>query len=144
MRGRRPAGPEIVEQLHGSPQARLRLRVVLETLAGRRRVQQACQLLGIGTVRFHALRQAVLEAALAALEPRPLGRPPRDAAAQPEQAEALLGQVDALTVELEAAQLREEVALLLTNREAAPEKKTTRAASRPRPSRPRKRPTSSG
>ena len=34
MRGRRPAGPEIVERLPGSEQARLRLRVVLETLAG--------------------------------------------------------------------------------------------------------------
>jgi len=143
MRGRRPAGPEIVEQLQGSVQARLRLRVVLETLAGRRRVQEACHLLGIGTVRFHALRQTVLEAALAALEPRPVGRPPRDATAEPEQVEALTGQVDALTAELEASRLREEVVLVLTPREATPEKKTTRAATRPRPSRPRKRPTSS-
>ena len=57
MRGRRPAGPEIVEQLPGSAKARLRLRVVLETLAGDLRVQQACQQLGIGPVRFHTLRQ---------------------------------------------------------------------------------------
>src|SRR5215472_10840565 len=133
MRGRRPAGPEIVEQLQGSPQARLRLRVVLETLAGRRRVQEACQLLGIGTVRFHALRQTVLEAALAALEPRPAGRPSRDAAAQAEQVEALIGQIDTLTAELEASRLREEVVLVLTPREATPEKKTTRAGPRARP-----------
>jgi hypothetical protein len=144
MRGRRPAGPEIVEQLQGSPQARLRLRLVLETLAGRRRVQQACELLGVGTVRFHALRQTVLEAALAALEPRPAGRPPREAAAEPGQVEALAGQVDALTAELEASRLREEVALLLTPREAAAGKKTARAATRPRPSRPKRRPTGSG
>ena len=61
MRGRRPAGPEYVEQLHGSDQARQRLRVVLETLAGRLRVQDACARLGIGEVRFHELRKTVLD-----------------------------------------------------------------------------------
>jgi hypothetical protein len=134
----------MVEQLHGSPQARLRLRVVLETLTGQRRVQEACELLGIGTVRFHELRQTVLEAALAALEPRPIGRPPRNGVAEPEQVEALTQQIDALTAQLEASQLREEVVLLLSPAQATEEKKTTRPASRPRPSRPRKRPTTSG
>ena len=137
--GRRPAGPEIVEQLQGSAQARLRLRVVLETLAGRLRVQEACQQLGVGTVRFHEIRQAVLEAALAALEPRPAGRPPREGAAP-----APAGQVEELAAALEASRLREEVALILAPRDAArdatPEKKTQR----PRPARPRRRPTGSG
>ena len=141
MRGRRPAGPEIVEQLPGSAQARLRLRVVLETLAGDLRVQQACQQLGIGPVRFHTLRQAVLEAALAALEPRPVGRPPRD-----DDAPAQPGQVEDMTAALEASRLREEVTLILAPRHAPPEetpgKKTTR--SRSRPDRPRKRRTGSG
>jgi len=141
MRGRRPAGPEIVEQLHGSAQARQRLRVVLETLAGRLRLHEACQQLGIGPVRFHTLRQEVLEAALAALEPRPAGRPPRD---DPAPAAALAGQVEDMATALEASRLREEVALLLTPREAAPGKKTARAATRPRPSRPKRRPTRSG
>jgi hypothetical protein len=135
MRGRRPAGPEIVEQLQGSAQARLRLRVVLETLAGRLRVQEACEQLGVGPVRFHEIRKAVLEAALAALEPRPAGRPPRDDAAP-----ALAGQVEELAVALEASRLREEVALILAPRDATPEKKTKR----PRPARPRRRPTGSG
>ena len=132
MRGRRPAGPEIVEQLHGSAQARQRLRVVLETLAGRLRLHEACQQLGIGPVRFHTLRQEVLEAALAALEPRP--------------AAALAGQVEDMATALEASRLREEVALILAPRDtppgAGPGKKTTRA--RPRPGRPRKRRTGSG
>jgi len=137
MRGRRPAGPEIVEQLHGSAQARQRLRVVLETLAGRLRLQEACQQLGIGPVRFHTLRQAVLEAAL---EPRPVGRPPRD-----DDAAALAGPVEDMTAALEASRLREEVALILTPRPAPPEempgkKKRTRS----RPDRPRKRRTGSG
>jgi len=140
MRGRRPAGPEIVEQLHGSAQARQRLRVVLETLAGRLRLQDACQQLGIGPVRFHTLRQAVLEAALAALEPRPVGRPPRD-----DDAAALAGPVEDMAAALEASRLREEVALILTPRHAPAEagpgkKKRTRS----RPDRPRKRRTGSG
>ncbi len=142
MRGRKPAGPEIVEQLQGSAQARLRLRVVLETLAGRLRVQEACQRLGVGTVRFHTIRQAVLEAALAAVEPRPAGRPAQDAAPAPARLEALAGQVDELTAELEASRLREEVALLLVPKGATPEKK--RARTRPRPGRPRRRRTRSG
>ena len=119
MRGRRPAGPEIVEQLHGSAQARQRLRVVLETLAGRLRLQEACQQLGIGPVRFHTLRQAVLEAALAALEPRPAGRPPRD-----DHAAAPAGQVEDTAAALEASRLREEVALILAPRNAPPEADT--------------------
>ena len=143
MRGRRPAGPEIVEQLHGSAQARQRLRVVLETLAGRLRLHEACQQLGIGPVRFHTLRQEVLEAALAALEPRPAGRPPRD---DPAPAAALAGQVEDMATALEASRLREEVALILAPRDtppgAGPGKKTTRA--RPRPGRPRTRRTGSG
>jgi hypothetical protein len=143
MRGRRPAGPEIVEQLQGSAQARLRLRVVLETLAGRLRVQEACQQLGVGTVRFHALRQAVLAAALAALEPRPAGRPPRDGGAP---AAAPAGPVEEMAAALEASRLREEVALILAPRDAPtgamPGKKTART--RARAGRPRKQRTGSG
>ena len=145
MRGRRPAGPEYVEQLHGSEQARQRLRVVLETLAGRLRVQDACARLGIGEVRFHELRRTVLEAALAALEPRPAGRPARTSTATPAEAQALSQRLDELSVELAVAQLGEEIALILpgrADRKAEEENKT----SRPRPQRPRskKRPTASG
>jgi hypothetical protein len=48
MRGHRPAGPEYVEHLAGSGQARERLKVVLETLAGTCRVQEASRRLGDG------------------------------------------------------------------------------------------------
>ena len=37
-RGRRPAGPEIVEQAEGSADAKRRLRVILETVAGMKSV----------------------------------------------------------------------------------------------------------
>src|SRR5262245_59829726 len=135
MRGRRPAGPEYVEQLPGSDQARQRLRVVLETLAGRLRVQDACAQLGIGEVRFHELRRTILEAALAAVEPRPAGRPARASGAETTQVEELTQRLDELTVQLQAAQIGEEIALILPGRAQRPaevEKKT----SRPRPQRP--------
>src|SRR6185369_11696428 len=135
MRGRRPAGPEYVEQLHGSANARQRLRVVLETLAGRLRVQEACAQLGIGEVRFHELRRTVLEAALAAVEPRPAGRPPRAAATGAAEAQGLSQRLDELSIELQAARIGEEIALILpgrADRKATEEKKTARPL-RPRP-----------
>ena len=145
MRGRKPAGPQYVDGLEGSVQAKERLKVVLETLAGRCRVQQACQRLGVGQARFHELRQQALSAALAGLEPRPAGRP---AAAEPTppatEVAALRAQVAELEVAVRAAQTREEIALVLP-RVAEPsgeEKKTRRRGSRR--GRPRRRAAGGG
>ena len=63
MRGRRPSGPQYVQQLTGSDQAKKRLRVVLETLSGTCRVQEACRQLNISEPRFHQLRTEALAAA---------------------------------------------------------------------------------
>jgi hypothetical protein len=82
--GRKPAGPQIAEGLEGSPVAKQRLEVILKTLAGQLTVTQACQQLGIGESRFHALRHQALQTTLEALEPRPLGRPAKPTS--PEQA----------------------------------------------------------
>lgn len=113
MRGRRPVGPEAVQRLNGSAQAKQRLQVVLETLAGTRRVQEACDILGIGEVRFNQLRLAVLEAGLAALEPRPAGRPPQTPAEAEQPLQELTQRVETLEGELQAARLREEIAVIL-------------------------------
>ena len=138
MRGRRPSGPECVERLPGSNQAKERLQVILQTLAGTCRVQEACRRLGISEPRFQQLRAQVLEAALERLEPRQAGRPSQSAEADGEMA-ALADQVAAKDVELRAAQARVEIALALPGAAAeeppAPEKKTSHA--RPVPKRPR-------
>jgi hypothetical protein len=63
--------------MQGSEQARQRLRVILEVIAGQRRVQQACEDLGLSVTRLEQLRQTALQAALDSLEPRPGGRPRR-------------------------------------------------------------------
>jgi hypothetical protein len=111
MRGRHPSGPEYVAHLDGSVQAKQRLRVVLETIAGNYRVQEACQLLGICEQRFDQLRQQALQAALAELEAKPTGRPRHLGA--PDDTVGLRQQVTDLEAELRAAQVREEIALIL-------------------------------
>ena len=113
MRGRIPAGPEYVDvqHLHGSAQAKERLRVILETMMGKWRVGEACDRLGICEQRFRQLRAELLQAALERLEGQPAGRPRR-----PEEAEdtvALRRQLEAMQRELHVAQVREEIALAL-------------------------------
>jgi Helix-turn-helix domain len=120
MRGRIPQGPEAVEHYVGSDKAKQRLRVILETLAGKLRVSEACTLLGICEQRFRQLRAEVLQAALASLEDQPAGRPHRPE--EPQETAALRRQVAALARALEVAEVREEIALALpqVNRTPAP------------------------
>src|SRR5262249_51159336 len=109
MRGRIPAGPEVVEHLEGSAKAKERLRVVLETMLGQWRVSEACDQLGVCEQRFRQLRQELLQAALASLEDRPSGRPRRPE--ESAETAALRRQVAELERELRLAQVREEIAL---------------------------------
>ena len=111
MRGRYPSGPEYVEHLLGSAQAKERLRVILETMMGKWRVQEACARLGICEQRFRQLRAELLQAALERLEGRPAGRPRRPE--EPQDTVALRRQLEAMQRELRAAQVREEIALAL-------------------------------
>jgi hypothetical protein len=76
-RGRPGKGSELVDGLEGSDGARLRLKLVIETLAGRMTVEEACRQLSIGESRFHAMRREALAAAVSGLEPSPAGRPPK-------------------------------------------------------------------
>lgn len=115
MRGRRPVGPELAEHLDGSARARLRMRVILETLAGTTRVTQACEQLGICSQRFEALRAEAVQAGIAALEPKPAGRPPR-ASDRPPEVARLEERVAQLEAELAAARVRVELAGLLPPR----------------------------
>jgi hypothetical protein len=112
-RRRTPQWAAAVERLDGSALAKARLRAVLETLTGRRTVAEACRLLGLRERRFHELRNVVLQAALAGLEPRPAGRPPRPAAEPGGRVAALEATVRDLQLDLRAAQVREEIALML-------------------------------
>ena len=138
MRGRLPSGPAFVDRLDGSPAAKERLRVVLETLAGTCRVGDACARLGIKETRFEQVRLEVLQAALAAAEQRPAGRRPRQPDPLEAEAQQLRQRVAQLEAALQTALLRAEVAVLLPQLGDAAGKKTAAAATRRRPRRPRK------
>jgi hypothetical protein len=128
MRGRRPSGPEWAEQQDGSARARVRMRVILETLAGTMRKKDACAVLGIGPARFDAIRGAVIRAGIAALEPRPAGRPRRaDRAPEVARLEARIAELEA---ELHAANVRAELADQLPRRDRAVVKKAPPRSSR--------------
>jgi hypothetical protein len=104
--GRNPAGPQIVERLEGSPVAKQRLEVILETIAGRLTVPEACQRLEIGESRFHELRKETLQATLESLEPRPLGRPAKPTPPEQGEIDALQAEIRRLHSELELAQVQ--------------------------------------
>jgi hypothetical protein len=136
MRGRRPSGPEFVDKLDGSPEAKERLKVLLETLTGTCRVLEACERLGLKEARFDQIRIEILQVALNAAERRPAGRPahaPSPVEIDNEQLRARIAQLEA---ELQAALIRAELAVALPLVGASAEKKTT--ASLPRRGRPPK------
>jgi Helix-turn-helix domain len=140
MRGRRPSGPEYVETLSGSDTAKERLKVILETLAGTCRVQEACARLGISEPRFHQLRTQMLEAARAGLEPQTPGRKPQTPTPAEEQVRLLQEQVQQQDFELRVARAREEVALTLPRLVPEPEAKAAEKKTPPQSKRRRGRP----
>ena len=118
MRGRKPPGPEVVARLQGPEEVKQRWQVILETLTGRRRVQEAAALLGISVQRFHVVRAEALQAGLDALVPRAPGRPRQERAPEPERLAGLEQEVERLRQELAASRIREEIALGLPRRPA--------------------------
>ena len=113
MRGRRPQGPEYAAKLQGSETAKLRAKVILETIAGTCRVLEACARLGVSEQRFHQLREEMMTAAVKALEPGHAGRPAHTPTPAEEQVVTLEQQLAAKEVELRTAKAREEIALIM-------------------------------
>src|SRR5262249_8666073 len=116
MRGRTPSGPEYVDTVPGSDAAKERGRIVLETMMGICRVQEACARLGISEPRFHQLRTQYLAAYVASAEPQKPGRKPRTRSPLEEQIRRLQQELAELKEELRNARIREEVALTLPRR----------------------------
>jgi hypothetical protein len=137
MRGRLPSGPEFVAKLEGSEQAKQRLKVVLETMAGNCRVAEACARLGISEQRFDQIRMEALQAAVASLEARPAGRPAQTPTAAEVENQQLQERIAELEGERQAALIRAELAVTLPQAGSTPEKKTP-PGRRGRPPRSRK------
>ena len=112
-RGPHGKGPGLVEHLPGSDQAKRKLRIVLETIADRKSVQEACQELGIGKTAFHEMRARLLEEALGLMEPRPPGRPRHTVSAGEDRVVQLEAEVRRLRTEVDIAHVREEILLAM-------------------------------
>jgi hypothetical protein len=118
--------------LGGSDHAKKRLRIILETLSGRRTIRSACEELRISEAAFHKLRTRVLEEAVQGLEPRRAGRPSKELSAEDAKIVDLEEEVLQLKLELHASRLREEIAITMPHllkerrlRSGSARKKTT-------------------
>jgi len=111
-RGRRPAGAKLVEDLSGSAEAKKKVKVILETLAGGRSIEEACRELRIGEAAFHKMRTKALEKFVRDCEPERPGRNPipKEEGGKVEELEA---EVKRLERELLASRVREELAVAL-------------------------------
>jgi transposase-like protein len=132
--GRKPLSTGHVKRLYGSPRAKERMRVFLETLEGKLTVPEGCRLLSLSESQFHDARHRWLQRALEQLEPRPLGRPPdpHQAAQDARERTRLQAEVARLEEQLRAAQAREEIAQIVAHPAGVPGKKTDDPWSMPR------------
>jgi transposase-like protein len=112
-RGRPVKGSALVDGLPGSESAKLRLKLVIDSLSGKISVEEACRQLGIGESRFHAMRQEVLAGALSGLEPSPAGRPAKERPEDDPERETLRKELLQARLELQAARVREQIAIAM-------------------------------
>ena len=98
--GRPPLGPELVDKLEMTEETKLRLKAILETIAGTKTVEQACAQLGVSESRFHELKATAIASAAMGLEPAPRGRPRKAEDSAQGEVEALKVRVKELEHEL--------------------------------------------
>jgi transposase-like protein len=108
--GRNPKGPELVEGIDGAPEAKRKLKVILETIAGSKPIAEACEELGIAEAMFHKLRTGWLEESVKLLEPKALGRPPKERMVEVDQLARLEEENARLQRELRASDLKADIA----------------------------------
>jgi len=65
----------LIDRTIGSPVAQERVRQILRTFTEQQQFQEAAEALSVSTQRLHELRDEILQGAVAAAEPKPLGRP---------------------------------------------------------------------
>jgi hypothetical protein len=87
--------------------------MILETVSGKVSIREACERLGIKEAAFYKMRTSALEAALARLEPRPMGRPPKVATDADKRIGELETEIKQLKTDVVASQVREELALTM-------------------------------
>jgi hypothetical protein len=101
---------DLIAGMEGSDIARERVSLVLKTFSREQQFQEAAAVLGVTPQRFHEIRHQILEAAISAVEPKPVGRPPQP---PPDPNLVRIAELEQrirdLTVEREIGYLREEL-----------------------------------
>ena len=109
---RPPEGVGHVDKLDGPEELKRRLRLLLDTLAGRVSVAEACDELGVSESRLSSCSREALVGALGALMPKPAGRP-ATAETTTTREKDLEARIEELEVDLQAALVRTELALAM-------------------------------
>jgi hypothetical protein len=116
MRGRYPSGLEYVDKFDGAAEQKERLKAILATMNGALRWLEACDQLAVSESRLHQLRADAIQAALDGIRPGKAGRPSRKAVAAAARIRELEQRVRELELAVQEAHVREEVALILSQR----------------------------
>lgn len=101
-----------VDALHGDPESKWRLQVILSTLTGEMLVEEAYEALEIGPTQLASLRRRALQGALEALVPRAGGRPRKEVTVSVEEVAALRARNAELERQLAELRSRVELAIL--------------------------------
>jgi hypothetical protein len=109
--GRPTEGLEHIDRVHGSFEAKHRLKTIVLSLTGDVLVVEACERLRIGASRFHVIRQEALQAAVRRLEPHRAGRPHSEAHASSERVRTLEERLAQSESDLRHERTRAEIAL---------------------------------
>jgi transposase len=122
-----------VDHYEGPDEEKRRLKTVISMLAGGTSAEEACLSLGIERARLYEIVETAMTGALAALRPRPPGRPPRPTPSEESKAiVSLEAKVEDLEIALEAAEIREQLAIVFPWYRARREREKKRLAKRRR------------
>lgn len=110
--GRPTEGLEHIDRVHGSFEAKHRLKTIVLTLSGDVTVVEACERLRIRSSRFHVIRTRALQAAVEDLEPHQAGRPHSAAHASSERVRELEVRLEQTEKELRHERAQSAIALV--------------------------------
>ena len=111
--GRPHEGANLVDRFAGSEEAKKRLKTIIEAMGDKTQVKDAIIRLGISETRFYQLRDEVLMAGLASMEPAKPGRPSSRSAEDAEEIARLRMEVKDLREQLLRERVRADVGQVL-------------------------------
>jgi len=110
--GRTVNAGRLVTTMDAMNEAKRQLMTILDVLAGKLTITEACERLGVSKATFHRMRDQALQGALDGLVPQPAGRPAKPVDPKDQKIQVLEERIADLGVELEAERARTIVALV--------------------------------